>query len=159
MGVNGGEIGDEGCVASAVGVPVARAVGVKVALGEGVGLAGVVGAASVGVLLGGTGEGAKVAPGEGSEVGGRVTAGGVGRNVAVAVGSPLPSKVTVASLASPSFVGATSLCSTPTVAVAASSPGTPTLPTETSSISKYVGPPMIQPNVSSAQRAPGNVSK
>jgi hypothetical protein len=113
--------------------------------------------AFVGVALGGTvlvGEGIDVALGEGVgmgvavkvAVGGSVTTGGVGRSVAVAERANPSSAVGVASPSPASAVG-----------VAISVLGAARSPGGASSISKTVGPPMIQPATSSAQRAPGKV--
>ncbi len=124
----GGGLGDD--VGVGLGVALAVAVSVGVRLGRVVGL-------GVAVAVG---EGVGVALGEGD---------GAGVAVAVTVGW---------SVALISIVGVISSSSAAAVGVAVFALGGPTSPTGASSSSRYVGPPMIQPSISSAQRAPGRVN-
>jgi hypothetical protein len=132
------------------GVTVGRAVGrqVGIELGVQLGLAVIVGVAlegrvglAIAVIVG---EGDRDAVGVSVAVGSSVPVGGAGRDVAVTDGVSFPVRVGVSPSSPVTVVGVT-----------ASTMSGPMFPGGASSISKYVGPPIMQPAISSAQRAPG----
>lgn len=136
----GGDVARAAAVDVAWGVvaAVALAVRVDVTLGGAVEFAGMVG------MVRGDGDGAAVA----ISAGGDVTATAVGRSVDVADGMFFRSTVRVISTSSACAVG---------VAVFALGALAPSA--DDSSTSRNVDPPIIQPAISSAQRAPGKTSR
>ena len=134
-------------------------------MGRGVGVAAVAWLATtnnVGVVLGravgladavDVGEGVTVALGEGDGVVVAVAGGEGGTTDGVAGSVAVADRVSLAAM-----VGVPCSSEAEAVAVATSTAGATRSPAGASSTNRNVGPPMMQPSVSSAQRAAGNVS-